>query len=497
MFEACCQYVTSTTALIVLFLTMLIFTYPRRPKGIPNGPMLVPVFGNLFSLASKDPMDAFAKLRAKYGDVYGIFFGQELTVVLSGYEVIHEALVKRGHVFSGRPRSEFHRMMFKDPGIVFANGPLWKEHRQFAQQALNVFGYEWSEQTMEDRINDEIGHFLKKIRSYDGTIDIGPLVNLSVANVVAGILFGHRCEYDDPKFVACLHSVGEAARLFTRSSLLMSCFPWLKSAPGDILGIRQIKKIREKPKEFLTHVFAMHATTFDEKETRDVLGLYLQEIQNNSDSGRQCEFNETTMRALMGELLSAGSETTATCIIWIILYLTLNQDLQKKIQADIDDVIGQDRRPSLQDRILLPMVEATILEGLRISSVAPLSVPHAVHEDVEFRGVVIPKETTVLINIHSVMKDHKLWPDPDVFKPERFLDTDGTVRSPKEFIPFSLGRRSCLGESLARMELFLYISSLLQTFTLVFPDNEPVPTTEGVLGMTYSPKPFKVKAVPR
>lgn len=497
MFEEISQFFTSTTALVVVFVTMIVFAYPRRPAGIPDGPWLVPVLGNLLSLASRDPMAAFGKLREKYGDVYGIFFGRELTVVLNGYEVIHEALVKRGNVFSVRPRSEFHRMMFKDPGIVFANGPLWKEHRQFAQQALNVFGYEWSERTMEERINDEIQHFLEKIRSHDGPVDVGGLVNLSVANVVAGILFGHRCEYDDPKFVACLHSVGEAARLFARSSLLMSCFPWLQSLPGDILGIKRIENIREKPKEFLTYVFEKHAKSFNTEETRDVLGLYLKEIHNNPLSGRQCEFNDVTMRALMGELLSAGSETTATCIIWIILYLTLNPDLQTRLQSDIDDIVGKERQPSLQDRQYLPMVEATILEGLRISSVAPLSVPHAVHEDVEFRGFVIPKETTVLVNLHSVMKDPVLWPEPEVFKPERFLDGDGAVCIPKEFVPFSLGRRSCLGESLARMELFLYITSLLQTFTLTFPASESLPTTEGVLGMTYSPKPFKIKAVAR
>lgn len=496
MFEDVAEYCDFTTLLAVIFVTLILFAYPRRPKGIPDGPCLVPVLGNLFSLASRDPMTAFGKLRSKYGDVYGIFIGRELSVVLNGYDVIHEALVKRGNQFSVRPRSEFHQLMFKDPGIVFANGPLWKEHRQFAQRALNVFGYEWSERTMEERINDEIKHFMNKIRSYDGPVDIGSIINLSVANVVAGILFGHRCDYNDQKFVACLQSVGETARVFNRAGFLNSCFPWLKSLPGDLIGIKQIEKIREKPEQFFKYMVARHEEADNNKETSDVLGLYLNEIANNN-SGRQCEFTVKTMSSLMKELLSAGSETTATCIVWIVLYLILNPDLQTRLQKDIDEVVEKPEHLSLKDRQYLPLVEATILEGLRIAPVAPLSVPHAVHEDVNFRGFLIPKETTVLVNIHSVMKDPTIWPEPNSFKPERFLDSDGAVCIPKEFLPFSIGRRSCLGESLARMELFLYVTSLLKTFTLQIADDEPTPTTEGVLGMTYSPKPFKIKAIPR
>ncbi|XP_052269844.1 cytochrome P450 2U1-like isoform X2 [Dreissena polymorpha] len=442
-------------------------------------------------------MSRFAALRRKYGDVYGIYIGRELTVVLNGYDVIHDALVKHGKLFSVRPRSKFHQIMFKDPGIVFANGPMWKEHRQFAQRALNEFGYEWSERTIEERINEEIGYFLRTVGSHDGPYDVGGLVNLSVANVVAGIMFGKRCEYDDVKFKECLHSVGEAARLLTRSGLLMSLFPWLFHAPGDLLGIDKLAKIREKPRAFLNHVFYWHDLHFNREETRDVLGLYKQEIIRKLRKNDECKFNNVTMRALMGELLSAGSETTATCIIWTILYLVLNQELQEKLRSDIDRVVGCKRPPFLSDRKQLPLVEATILECLRISPVAPLSVPHAVHEDVSFRGHVIPAETTVLVNIHSVMKDPSTWSEPDVFKPERFLNNDGDLEIPNEFIAFSIGRRSCPGESLARMELFLYVTSLLQRFTLALPTSQPPPTTEGVLGMTFSPKPFQIIFTPR
>jgi cytochrome P450 len=275
---------------------------------------------------------------------------------------------------------------------------------------------------------------------------------------------------------------------------MMSCFPFLKSLPGDLLSLNKIEQIRQKPKQFLNSICMRHTETYDKDIKRNVLDLYMKQIglqtKNNSECGM---FSEVNMRVMMGELLSAGSETTATCIIWIILHLIRNPEIQRRLHEEIDDVIGKERSPNLEDKIKLPFLEATILEGLRIAPVAPLSVPHAVHEDVTFRGFVIPKETTVLVNLHSVLKDPHIWSEPDCFRPERFLDESGNISVPEEFIPFSVGRRACLGESLARMELFLYTATLLQKFTISSAEEGTLPSDRGHLGMTFSPLPFKIR----
>lgn len=486
-----CNYFTISIILLIILLWSLIL---KRPRNAPPGPRVFPVLGNIPSLISRDPIINFGKLREKYGDIYGLYIGKDFTVILNGYDVIHDALVKRGGVFSKRPRSEFHQLMFKEPGIVFANGRPWKENRKFAQQALNEFGYGWTEKSMEERINEEILHFIDRIDTFKQPFDISETVNLSVANVIAGILFGQRCDYDDQNFISCLHSVGEAAKLFARSGLLMSCLPFLRRLPGDFLSLDKIEKVRQKPKEFLKTVCQQHSETYTSGKKRHVLDLYKTEIIRQSLKDNPTDmFTELNMRVLMGELLSAGSETTATCIIWIILYLIRNPEIQDRLHADIDCVIGNDRTPVLADKINLPYLEATILEGLRIAPVAPLSVPHAVHEDVSFRGYTIPKETTVLVNLHSVLKDPSIWEDPDSFRPERFLNDNGQVKIPDEFIPFSIGRRACLGESLARMELFLYTATLLQKYKLFSAVEGQMPILKGHLGMTFSPIPFKLR----
>ncbi|XP_019615808.1 PREDICTED: cytochrome P450 2U1-like [Branchiostoma belcheri] len=135
---------------------------------------------------------------------------------------------------------------------------------------------------------------------------------------------------------------------------------------------------------------------------------------------------------------------------------------------------------------------------MRIRPVGPLAVPHAPTETVKVREYDIPKGTQVLPNLYSLHMDPAYWPDPDRFDPGRFLDAEGNVvNKPESFMPFSGGRRVCLGEQLARMELFLFFSTLLQSFTFRTPEGAPPPTTDGVFGLTLTPHPFKLCAIPR
>ena len=142
------------------------------------------------------------------------------------------------------------------------------------------------------------------------------------------------------------------------------------------------------------------------------------------------------------ELFAAGSEGTSTTLTWAIIYMSLNQDIQSRCRAEIDAAIGRDEIPRMQHRPQLSFTEACIMETQRLADVVPLGIPHAATEDVSFRGYFIPKSTMILPNLYSVHMDPKLWPEPDHFKPERFLDDDGKVIRRAELIPFSVGEES-------------------------------------------------------
>ncbi|KAK3097752.1 hypothetical protein FSP39_012812 [Pinctada imbricata] len=198
--------------------------------------------------------------------------------------------------------------------------------------------------------------------------------------------------------------------------------------------------------------------------------------------------------AIAGDLIGAGFDTTATTLRWGLLLLASNPNVQEKAQREVDEVLGYGRRPSLTDKSRLPFTEAITLEVLRMGSTAPLSVPHSALEDTEIYGYTIPKDTVILFNLYSSNFDEQLWDSPYRFKPGRFLDRKGEIMREKaeSVVSFGVGRRRCIGESVARMNIFMLLSSLLQRCKIIKPPEEEY-DFKGKLTLTYAPAPFKVK----
>ena len=158
-------------------------------------------------------------------------------------------------------------------------------------------------------------------------------------------------------------------------------------------------------------------------------------------------------------------------------------------------VLFNRRLPSLDDLPNLPYTEAFILEVMRRVTAVPLGTPHSTSRTTKLNGHTIPKGTQVIPLIHAVHMDPTLWKDPEQFNPDRFLSQDGksTVK-PDFFIPFGIGRRVCLGDVLAKAELFLFFSSLLHVFNLRMPEGEPQPDLRGMTGVTVTPQTFQVRS---
>uniref|UniRef100_A0A8C0I292 Steroid 17-alpha-hydroxylase/17,20 lyase n=1 Tax=Balaenoptera musculus TaxID=9771 RepID=A0A8C0I292_BALMU len=169
--------------------------------------------------------------------------------------------------------------------------------------------------------------------------------------------------------------------------------------------------------------------------------------------------------------------------------------LKKRIQDDVDQNIGFNRAPSISDRNRLVLLEATIREVLRIRPVSPTLIPHKAIVDSSIGDLTIDKGTDVVVNLWALHHSEKEWHRPDLFMPERFLDPTGTkLISPSlSYLPFGAGPRSCIGEMLARQELFLFMAWLLQRFDLEIPDDGKLPSLEGNPGLVLQIDPFKVK----
>ncbi|KAL1022538.1 hypothetical protein UPYG_G00029030 [Umbra pygmaea] len=475
---------------IFVFLLVVDIVRSRPPPKFPSGPWSLPFLGNVFTNLDFKTMD---KMAADYGPVFSLRRGSERIVFISGYKMVKEALINQLHSFADRPITPLFYVTFKGIGIALSNGDMWKNQRKFANTHLRNFGE--GKKGLEHHIQLESSFLCEAFKEEQGR-GFNPhfMLNNAVGNVISSVVFGHRFEYSDENFQKLLRLDNEAVILAgSAMAQLYDVFPNIvKHLPGPHQTInsnyRQIT-------DFLQQEIDKHKEDWDPENPRDYIDTYLTEI-NKRKEDPTAGFNTETLVICTLDLFEAGMETAATTLRWALVYMMNYPEIQKKVQAEIDKVIGQSRQPNMSDRTNMPYTDAVIHEIQRIGNVVPLGFPKMASKDATLGGYFIPKGTTIHTNLSSVLFDKDEWETPYTFNPEHFLDSDGQFRRRDAFMPFSAGKRVCLGENLARMELFLYFTTLLQRFSLS-PVPGAMPTLEGVLGFTYSPEDFLVRALPR
>ena len=425
--------------------------------------------------------------------VYGLYIGQELTVVLNSFDAVSDALLKKGSLFTRRPVTPFTAATDGYTGVLTANDELWKEERNFAQMALQTLCFKNKSMYMEELILQEAWKLLDKLETIKSPLNPKQYLCISSANVLSSIIWSKSFDLDDPEFSMFLEEMSESELSYIKKLVVVNCFPFLLKLPFDVLNLKMIYRGPLKWHSYLDKRIANNASLRDTSE--DFVNLYLDAIDEANANLRGQTFTTFQMKNTAFDLLIGGSETTATTLNWLLLYILNDPKLQARLHTEIDDVIEKGRPPSLTDRTRMPYMEATILEALRIAPPAPLGFPHTVPHDVTFRGYLIRENTTVVTNIYSVHRDPDLWDDPAEFRPERFLSEDKTfLEIPKFFIPFSVGPRSCLGETLAKQQLFLFMTSLLQRFQLLPADKQTsLETKTGIFGSTFNPVPYEIR----
>ncbi|CAB3406444.1 unnamed protein product [Caenorhabditis bovis] len=157
-------------------------------------------------------------------------------------------------------------------------------------------------------------------------------------------------------------------------------------------------------------------------------------------------------------------ETTSNTLYWSVLYCLTTPRVVENINKELKEKVNGDRIITMADKNDLVYINATINEVQRLANLLPLNVSHATTEDVEINGLRIPKDTIIVPQISCVLYDEKIFPDPHSFNPSRFIGDDGKLLKVEELVPFSIGKRQCLGEGLARMELFLFFANLFNQF---------------------------------
>ncbi|XP_037701673.1 cytochrome P450 2D17-like isoform X2 [Choloepus didactylus] len=506
-------------AVFVLLLDLMhrrVLWAPRYPPG----PLPLPGLGNFLQVDPKDMPNSFNKLRRRFGDVFGVQLGWKPVVVVNGLAAVREAALQRGEDTSDRPPVPLREQLGSGPhaqGVIAARyGPAWREQRRFSVSTMRDFGL--GKKSLEQWVTEEAACLCAAFTDYDGECrtegagtrgatlpDPHPPspgrpfspnrhLNQAVCNVIASLTHGRRFEYSDPSFRKLLGLLegSEKDSAFLREAV--NAFPVLLRIPGMAGKAfpRQTGLIH-----LLDELLTEHRQDWDPAQPpRDLTDVFMGEVEK-AKGNPESSFNDANLRVVVADLFIAGMVTTSITLTWALLLMILHPDVQGRVQNEIDEVIGRGRRPEMVDQGRMPFTTAVIHEVQRFGDIIPLGIPHMTSRDTEIQGFLIPKGTQLILNLSSVLKDETVWEKPFRFHPEHFLDAQGHFVKPEAFMPFSAGRRACLGEPLARMELFLFFTCLLQRFSFSVPAGQPQPSDHGLASTLVSPSPYQLCALPR
>ncbi|XP_006137090.1 cytochrome P450 2K4-like isoform X1 [Pelodiscus sinensis] len=489
------------TSIFLVFVLTIIFIMKTQKfwnssfrEDFPPGPTPLPIIGNLHILDRKRPYWTLLELSKKYGPVFSIQMGCQKMVVLSGYKMVKEALVNQADAFAERPKIPVFEATSKGYGVIFSHGNNWKVMRRFTLMTLRDFGM--GKRVIEDRIVEESEFLIKEIESRKGQpFEITTVLTGAVANIIVSILLGERLDYKDPTLLKLLSLISENARVLGSPSVtLYNIFPAL----GFLLkNYKTFLRNTSEMHSFIRLTFIECLKVLDKNDQRSFIDAFLVR-QQEEKSNANGYFHNSNLIVLANNLFAAGMETSSTTLRWGLLLMMKYPKIQSKVQEEIASVIGS-AQPRIEHRTKMPYTDAVVHEIQRFANILPMSLPHETTEDVTLKGYFIPKGTYIIPLLASVLRDESQWEKPDTFNPEHFLDSEGKFVKKEAFMPFSAGRRICAGENLAKMELFLFFTSLLQRFSFHPPPGVTASDLDltPAIGITTPPMPYKLCAEPR
>ncbi|XP_070556484.1 cytochrome P450 1A1-like [Ptychodera flava] len=449
---------------LVAFVLIAALWSMRRPAGLPPGPRGLPFIGNIRDLAP-NPVLTISDFAKTYGNIFTLKIGMQWIVVLNNMELVREALVEKQDEFAGRPWM-YSLDVLSEGGQNISSGSFtkkWKALRKIGYQAVRNFA---SGYTLEKIVTKEAFPRLKKaiVDKNGEPFDPESILKLCVCNVMSNICFGHNYDFDDTELQNIMQITKDVEDVFGNGTLA-DFEPIFKYIPTN--AIRQVKKVTKTWLTFFQSKIDDHRMNIQEGSVSDVVHDVLKFQAELKGRDQADALTDLHVRQIVANIFGAGFDTTTQTINWCVAYLVSHPDVQAKVHKEIDDIIGKARLPLLSDKTKLPYCEAVILEVMRIRTLAPLNLPHETTENTVIGGYNIPKGTQIWTNLWSLHMDEKYWKEPEKFCPERFLDDEGNVQKRQEsYLPFSAGRRMCLGEILARNNLFLILTCLFQQFTL-------------------------------
>ncbi|KAK1890651.1 Cytochrome P450 1A1 [Dissostichus eleginoides] len=500
----------SLVAMVTICLAYLILKCfnDKIPEGLRRlpGPKPLPIIGNVLEVGSR-PYLSLTAMSKRYGDVFQIQIGMRPVVVLSGSDTIRQALIKQGEDFAGRPDLPSFRLINDGKSLAFSTDQagVWRARRKLAYSALRSFSTlegttpEYS-CMLEEHICKEGEHLIKQLKTVmqsDGRFDPFRHIVVSVANVICGMCFGRRYNHDDEELLSLVNLSDEFGQV-VGSGNPGDFIPALRFLPSTTM--KKFMKINARFNAFIQKIVTEHYTTYDKDNIRDITDSLIDHCEDRKlDENSNIQMSDEKIVGIVNDLFGAGFDTISTALSWSVMYLVAYPEIQERLYQELKDKVGLDRTPLLSDRPNLPFLEAFILEIFRHSSFLPFTIPHCTTKDTSLNGYYIPKDTCVFINQWQINHDPELWKDPSSFVPDRFLSSDGSEVNKQEgerVMVFGMGKRRCIGEVIARSEVYLFLAIIVQKLHFhAMPGQKPDMTPE--YGLTMKHKRCHLRATMR
>ncbi|KAH9976351.1 cytochrome P450 [Lactifluus volemus] len=450
---------------VFLYLLIALRDHNRR-RGLPYppGPPPLPIIGNLLDVPNESPWVKYADTSKKCGDVFCLRVFGQVVVVLNSLSAIKDLLETRGEIYSDRPTLPILEILDLDwPLAIARKSENWREGRRLLDRSLRPSATMAYRYMMEEKTH----MFLAKLLTTPE--DFRRHIELVQGRLIMSLTYGYSLKDEDDMIAAPIQATEIMSRVMLPGAVMVNHLPFLRHIPSWVpwfnyesmaqIGRKLSHKIQNDPFDFTKS--AMDAGT----AIPSLACKYLQEIENLASPERQRQ--EAIIQQTLGSMFGAGSDTTVSSMASFFLALVLYLDVQKRAQAELDSVLARDRLPTFEDRPRLQYIDALCKELMRWQMVTPMGLPHASSEDDIYRGFFIPKGSLIVANAWAVLHDPEVYPDPEGFNPERFLNKDGSLRDdPATSLFFGVGKRICPGRHFVEATLFIVVSSVLSVFNI-------------------------------